>query len=239
MVKRALLLALVGLMGDGHSALAFEDFEPERPFTTTTSEPLEQGLYQLEQGARLQGGAASTLSFPSLHRLGLGSNAELMLESPLVTVTNGQARMADLSIGGKWRFVEGGAWGQVPSMGLVAKALLLESGQILPRLTWALGTELPGALKLETNLGVSWQADATAGLHYSAALAWGLTERFRLCAEVTGERSPGTGQRWGIDGGFGWLLEPSTQVDMLLYKGMTPQAADWTGALGLSKRWGM
>jgi len=237
MFKRALLLALLALAGDWNPALAFEGFEADRPFISTTSQTLEQGIYQLEQGARFDSGAASAVTFPSVHRLGLGSDVELMLESPLVTISSGQARMADLSIGAKWRFVEGDEG--LPAMGLLARAAIAESGQVLPRLTWAVEAALPGALMLETNLGTSWEEDATAWLHYSAALAWHLTDRLNLCAEVAGEGSTAAATpRVGVDGGLAWLLEPSTQLDMLLYKGMTPQAADWSASIGLSRRWG-
>lgn len=229
---RALLLAMA-LSGWATTALAFEGIEAERPFLGMTSRALEQGVYQLEQGAWLSGGS---LSFPSRHRLGLGSDAELILTSALVTFDQGQGRMENLSIGGKW-CVTGG--GPLPELGLVALTEVGAEGELSPRVTMVLDLPLFDAWSLGSNFGASWAASDTR-LHYSAALAWVPCAWLKLCAEAVGERDTTTGsQRLGLDGGLGWLVEPSTQVDLLLYKGVTPQAPDWSGSIGVSKRWGM
>lgn len=234
MFRRALFVALTGSALSGAPAIAFEDIDAERPFLGMSSRALEQGLYQLEQGAWYEGG---TLSFPSLHRFGLGSEAELLISTPLMLLAPGQGRMGDLSVGGKWRFLGGG---EHAAMGLVALAAIGAEGQLAPRASLVLDLPLPGALLLTSNLGASLAADAAPRLHYSAALACGLLEGLKLCTEIVGEHAPGSsGQRIGLDAGLGWLVEPSTQVDLLLYKGVTPQAPEWSGSIGVSKRWGM
>lgn len=240
MFFRALLVALVGVTCNAASAAAFEALEADRPFATSTSRALEQGIYQLEQGTRYEAGAIGTLSFPSLHRLGLGSDAELMIETPIVTLSGGQAKLADLTIGGKWRFAEGGGWGEFPSMGLVVLAAIGEEGQMAPRLLMAIDTALPGAIKLGTNLGAFLALDSTPWLHYTATMAWCPFERLKLGAELLGD-SPTTGgsPRMGVGGGLGWLVDPSTQVDMLLYKGIAPQDSEWSASLGMTMRWGI
>lgn len=237
MIQRT-VLSLIALLAQGAPAFALEGIEPDRPFSGLTSQTLEQGLYQLEQGVRYD--AVSTFTFPSLHRLGLGSGCELLLESPLVTLANGESRMADLSVGAKWRFVEGGAWGEAPAMGLVALAELGAEGQLRPRMALALDTALPGALKLGTNLGTYVAADDSARARVSAAIAWSLVERLRIGVELVGETDLSAGgPQWGVNTGVGWMLEPSTQLDMLVYKGMTPQVAEWSASFGVSRGWGM
>lgn len=234
MVVRALLLSVVGLMGLAATAHAFEGFYAERPFLGMTSRPLDQGLYQLEQGTRLENGS---LTFPSLHRLGLGSDSELILSSPLVTLVQGEGRLADLSVGAKWRFAGGG---ELPALGVVGLAAVNDEGRIAPRLTLVADMALSGALTLGANLGASMGLNAAAWWHYTATLAWQLTDSLKVCTELVGEQAINDGRSLlGVDAGFGWLVEPSTQVDVLLYKGMAPLAPEWSASIGVSKRWGM
>lgn len=214
-----------------------EPITTDRPDIAESSLAMGAGAYQLEQGTSYE---ATGLSFPSLQRLGIGSNVELRLETPIVTLSGAQAAFTEVGLGAKWHFMDGGELGQMPSMGLIGHAVINNLGQVEPVFKLAADTSLPLDVDLGMNVGASLPPGNTApAINYAASLSRSLTDTFRVYVEASGVNDlTANASELGVDGGMALLLDESLQLDMAVYKGLTATSTDWYVGAGISKRWG-
>lgn len=234
---RLLSLVLAALACCLAHPAAAEPITTDRPDIAESSLAVGPGAYQLEQGMSYEAGA---LSFPSLHRLGIGSNVELRLETPVVSVSGGKASFDELALGAKWHVMDGGELGRMPSLGVIGHAVINAKGQVEPVVKLALDMSLPLEFDLGINVGASLPpGNSVPSINYAASVSRSLTDALRCYVEASGANDPGAGStEFGIDGGVAFLLDESLQLDAAVYKGLTATSTDWYAGLGISKRWG-
>lgn len=236
----ALLAAACLLGGPLAPAEARLPIVTDRPDIAESSLVVGPRVYQQEQAVQAEtaGGVTSWL-FPSLHRLGLTDTLELRVETPLASLTGGRPAFEELAIGGKWHVIDGGELGEWPSLAVLGHANLTASGYLEPIAKLLVDTTLPLDVSLGLNLGTSLPGgQATPVMTYAGSLGRDLTDMLRIYGEWSGEQGSLNGQMAGVDGGLTWLLTEDMQLDMAVYKGLTPNAPDWYLTSGLSTRFG-
>ncbi len=237
MRTRVLLVSVIAVSVLSSAPALAEPITTDRPDIAESSLAMGAGAYQLEQGTSFEAGG---LSFPSLQRLGIGSNVELRLETPIVTLSGAQAAFTEVGLGAKWHFLDGGELGHMPSMGLIGHAVVNSLGQVEPVFKLAADTSLPLEFDLGMNVGASLPPGNTSpALNYAASLSRSLSDSFRFYVEASSvnDLMAGTNEL-GVDGGVALLLDESLQLDMAVYKGLTDTSTDWYVGAGISKRWG-
>jgi Putative MetA-pathway of phenol degradation len=224
------------------AAQAKEPLVTDRPDIAESSVTVGPGVYQIEQGISYEGasGVVSTL-FPSLHRFGLGDRFELRLETPLFNLTGGVPAFEELAVGGKLHLLDGGGFGQAPSLGVIGHAILTSTGGIEPIVKFAADTTLPFELGLGTNATVSLPPGASAPtVGFAASVSGNLTEPLKAYMELSGDRAFSAGQdSLGLDTGLVYLVNDDLQLDVAAYKGLTAASTDWYVTAGLSVRYGL
>lgn len=249
------LTALLALLVP-NAALA-DEIVTDRPDVAESSETVGAGRVQVEtagdvESARRDGQRTTTWRTPTKLRLGLSQSFELHLETDGFAHdrTGGadlaETGMSDLDVGFKVHLLDGGgAW---PSTGLLlALTLPIGSGAftsdtytLLP--TLAMDWELTRAWGLGINVGVTAPLDnrdeQSDTLRWAVAIgrSWApLVDSLRTYIEAFGEHGfGGDFSSVAIDGGFAWLVTPLLQLDLTMRVGLTNDAPDVGGALGLS-----
>lgn len=236
----AYLFLCAGIAMGATEAKAAEPITTDRPDIAESSLVAGLGVYQVEQGLAFEAGSSGGLSFPSLHRLGIGSNVELRLETPIVSLSGGQTTFTELAVGAKCHLGGSGELGELPTMGVIGHAIINAQGQVEPIVKLAVDTSLPLELDLGMNVGASLPPGNTApALNYVAAVSRSLTDSLRVYVEGSGVSDAGAStQEFGVDGGLAFLIDPSLQLDVAVYKGLTASSTDWYAGFGISKRWG-
>jgi hypothetical protein len=242
-----------------------EPLVTDRPDATESASIVQPGLGQVEAGwghaTDRSSGSEATLNVApaTLFRIGLVKSVELRLgfggyafqrTQPGGGATTEQDGFADTSVGVKvgW-FPEKGAR---PEMAVLAEFLLptghddlTDSDRIDPEIRIACAHTLSGRLSLAYNAGVVWSSsdqiggtDTLSSFLWSVSLGIGATQRLGFFVEAFGEsalsarRLPGN----SIDGGLTWLLQPNLQLDAHAGVGVSEDAADRFGGLGISWR---
>lgn len=222
-------------------AEAREPLVTDRPDVAESSQALSVGGYQLEQAGQLESDAgAASLGFPSLHRVGVGNGLELRLETPIASLSPAGALAEDLAIGAKWQFLDGGEPGQAPSVALLGHAIFDRAGGVSPLLKLLADASLPLGFDLGVNLGATLPAGPLAlgpAFPFAAAIAHPIDDRLRAYGEVSGELAALGPAQLGVDGGFAFLATDDLQLDVALYRGLTPNAPAWYLTTGVSLRW--
>lgn len=234
----ALCPALVAALSTASPALA-EAIVTDRPDIAESSLAVGRAVYQLEQGATM---SPAGLAFPSLSRLGLGGSFELRFETPWALLGNGAATLQPLAAGAKWHVLDGGEWGQLPSLALLGHGEYDPSAGSWTGIGKLLAdTALPADFDLGLNLGGAWTAGRPApAWTYAASISHDLpAPGLRGYLEASGEQDlQGAPAVFGVDGGVAYLLDDDTQLDGALYRGLSAGAEDWYLTLGYSRRFG-
>lgn len=270
MVEGRRVLSVVMALGLLVSGVASAQPAPEEPLVTDrpdvaeASETVGAGRFQLELGSSItssqdsDGRRAVSLSTPLKLRFGVTRQLEFHLETAGLDQQwseDGSGQMVSSSgftspdLGFKVHLLQGGTW--LPSTGLLVALTLPGRDAVGQRQfvalspTLALDWELPAALELGLNLGVtaSLASKAADRQHLGRfALAVGrswapLTERLRTYVELFGQLPfEGDDNELCLDGGFAWLLSPNMQLDLTVAAGLTESAPDFGFGLGFSFR---
>jgi hypothetical protein len=222
-------------------APALASIVTDRPDVAESSLSVLSGAYQIEQAAQFEAsGADGSLVFPSLHRVGLGNGLEFRVETPIVRLQNAAPSFEDLAIGTKWHFMDGGGWGERPSMALLAHAIFDGQGRAEPLAKLALDTTLPFETDLGVNLSASLPPENGPAYAYAFSLNHTVFGPLDAYAEISGTERPAApaATERGIDGGLKLLVTPDAQLDLAVFHGISAGSPDWYITSGLSVVWG-
>jgi hypothetical protein len=225
-----------------------EDLVSDRPDFSESAVTVSPGRFQLEAGygfADADGESADEIG-QALLRIGLVEGFELRV---------GLGSYIDAPSGSGW---DGGSLG--------IKVALVENWQLRPAValligtgtpygdeevvddTWqpegkvALGWELSESLSLGVNAGyarLSADGEHFDQAQWSASLGWSATDRLGVFGEYFGlsEERPDGDPGHYLDGGATWLIHDDLQLDAWLGAGVSDEAADWIGGVGIVARW--
>ena len=209
-------------------ARAGDAITTDRPDIAEGSGVMDRGAVQLEQGVALDG-PGSTVSFPSLTRVGVGHDLELRLETPVVAVGGGGAAFDGVAVGGKWHAydADGG-----PSVGVLVHAEFDGDFGFAPVAKVACDLDLPAGLELGLNVGGTVVGSAASGL-WAAAVGRPLTDALRVYVEASGAVASG-GAVTDFDAGASYLLNDDVQLDL---SGLYGLAGNYGAGAGVSVRW--
>ena len=248
------------------AATAQEGVEPlvtDRPDITESSQVVGPGRFQIETGLLREyrsgrNGDERSLFTPTLLRLGLTSRWEARLEtdgysrarvfSPDagVTRTSGYSVLAP---GAKYQIREAGEGWTEPSLAAIFHVNVPSGSGIFrgQKLTWdakvAADWDLAPKWSLGVNAALVFDEDDRGKVFTSGVLTGSLgrelTNRVRSFVELATQlpESSHGGRALVLDGGFTYLLNLDTQLDLAVGTGLsgaTPADVFWT--LGLSRR---
>lgn len=256
---------VMGILAAGLPAVQAAEqgpIETDRPDISESSSVVGPGRFQLETGVQLdyqRGGRGDEKRFttPTLLRWGIDRRWEARLE------TGGYSRLrrsgtgallqtsglSALSPGVKYHVQDPRAGSTRPSLGVLLH-VAVPSGSSDFRARHAAGD-----LKLaaDFDLGPNWSLGTNAGLLVdrdengstfvaglaTASLSRSLSERLRIFTELAlgGSRAHPLGDSAILDGGFTYLLNPDTQLDLALGGDISPRSTPdlyWT--VGVSRR---
>lgn len=212
------------------TALHAEPIVADRPGFSTGTYTVSPGHYNIELGLQAESGSHT---FPlSNVRIGLTPVAELELQWSGWNFADGATTVGDVTLGGKYRLLDSDTL-DLSLLGL----LTLPSGNGNPAdsraaplaaLLWnhettglfgmfQLASSNPGSLQtsLQTALGASFSHNEQLGSYIELYADHPLNH--------AGEDS------YMLDGGFTWLLDESTQLDLHLGLDVNGKAADFIG----------
>ena len=212
-----------------------EPLVADRPGFSTGTYTVSPGHYNIELGLQAESGSHT---FPlSNVRIGLTPVAELDLQWSGWNFANGTTTVGDLTLGGKYRLFDSDTL-DLSLLGL----LTLPSGNGNPEgsraaplaaLLWSHETTgLFGMLQLASSNPGSLQTNLQTAIGASFSHGEQLSSYLELYADHplnhTGDDS------YMVDGGFSWLLDERTQLDLHLGLDMNGNAADFIG-LGFAR----
>lgn len=224
------------------AAEAKEPLVTDRPDIAESSVTVGHRVYQIEQGITYEGaGSVVSTLFPSLHRFGFGDSLELRVETPILNLTGGVPAFQELALGGKWHFAGNGEVGEMPSLGLLANAILNQTGGIEPIAKLALDADLPMDFAINANIGATLPSGNAAPTALAAAsVTRGFGDQFTAFLELSGGRDFQAGtDELGVDTGLQYLINDDFQWDFGVYKGLTAASTEWYFTTGLSVRYGL
>lgn len=212
------------------TALHAEPLVADRPGFSTGTYTVSPGHFNIELGLQAESGSRS---FPlSNVRIGLTPVAELDLQWGGWNFSNGTTTVGDLTLGGKYRLLDSDTL-DLSLLGL----LTLPSGNGNPEgsraaplaaLLWSHATTgLFGMFQLAGSNPGSLQTDLQTALGASFSHSEQLGSYLELYADHplnhAGDDS------YMVDGGFVWLLDDRTQLDLHLGLDVNGNAADFIG----------
>jgi hypothetical protein len=232
----------------------------DRPDFVESSNVVGKGRVQVETSVlaernRNELSRDTTLSTPTLLRVGAGDSWELRLETDGRTVARSTdtlsgersviAGYADSSVGVKWHLAD--EQGAAPSLAVLAHADLPSGSRALrgegvrPSLRVAAEWDLPADLSLGVMPGIAVDRNAQ-GERYrygilGVVLGRELSERSRGFIEVAAPqiaRAADGGTVATFDVGAAWLLSRSCQLDTMLSRGLNRRTPDLSWTVGLS-----
>lgn len=208
----------------------------DRPDIAESSIAVGSGTYQVEQGllAETVDGQTS-ISFPSLHRFGLGHNLEFRVETPILSASAADQAFDGVAVGFKWHVQDGGELGEPPSLALYLHGDIGPDGEVLPIAKALIDTSLPGDLEVGINVGGTLTpGDREPEFNYAVALGRFLNDTFRVYAEGSGANSLNA-REFGVDAGVSLLLTDNVQWDMSARQSFQGGAGWYIGS-GISAR---
>jgi hypothetical protein len=209
-------------------ARAADPIFTDRPDIAEGSRVVDRGAVQLEQGVALDG-PGSTVSFPSLTRVGVGHDLEVRLETPVLAIGDGGAAFDGVAVGGKWHAydTDGG-----PSVGVLVHAEFDGDFGFAPVAKVACDLDLPAGLELGLNVGGTVAGGGVGGL-WAVAVGRPLTDVFRVYVEASGAVASGVAVT-DFDAGASYLVNDDVQLDL---SGLYGLAGNYGAGAGVSVRW--
>jgi hypothetical protein len=207
----------------------------DRPDIAESSLVVDRGMYQIEQGVLVETvGEDTSVAFPSLHRLGIGHNLELRVETPIMTAGAGGPAFDGVALGFKWHLQDGGDLGDVPSVGVLVHADIAPDGLVSPIGKVAIDTSLPLGLELGINVGGTLTESREPELNYAVACGRFVSDNLRFYAEGSGAASV-EDREFGVDGGLSYLITNDVQWDISARQSLVGDAG-WYIGTGISAR---
>lgn len=257
-MRRALGCAV--FVGLGWSVVArAEPLVTDRPTAGEASATVGAGTFQVEFGPDVQqdetdGAETRSVRTPLELRYGITDNVEVHLQSAgyaLDTIREPgndreHAGVADLEIGLKANVFPGTTW--VPSLGFSVTfeapvgSEPFRSATVVPTGKLLLDTGLPGGLGLGINIGGTLESNDEGVSHvpllYTAALSRGIGGPVSGFFEVFGVvPTNGEGEASSsLLGGVSFLWTEDLQLDCAFRAGLTRNAPDFGGTLGVAYR---
>lgn len=221
---------------------------------------IEAGLAWERRGSRAGAHERGTAT-PTLLRLGVATDWELRLESDgrvtrrardgAMAPTITERGYADASLGLKWHAADAGGEGQAlrPSVALLLHADL-DTGTaafrgvgVRPSLRAVAEWELPDGYSMGVMPGVALERADSGRRHavgiFGIVLGKAFTPRWRGFVELAApsiQRRRHGGTVATLDIGAAFLWTPQVQLDAVVQRGVTRQAADLAAGLGASMR---
>ena len=230
---------------------------PDRPGVGTSAEVVQRGALQIETGidyARERKGGEPTehrTAMALTARYGLLDSLELRLDGePVVALRNGEdvTDVGDLSIGVKWRLLEGQEGPLVPTLSLFPSVKLPTApapiGNERADVTLlGLASWQAGPFNVDFNAGVATVAQhKPAGYLIQAILAttvaYDVTEMFKVLGEIF-YNSPGERDghdRVGATAGVSWLLTRDLAIDGAVITTLAGRGPEYRIQAGVSMR---
>lgn len=212
------------------TALHAEPLIADRPGFSTGTHTVSPGHYNIELGVQAESGSHG---FPlSNVRIGLTPRAELDIQWGGWHFADGSTSVGDLTVGAKYRLPDAGGL-KLSVLGL----LMLPSGNVNPEgsraaplaaLLWSHATTgLFGMFQLASSNPGSLQTNLQTAVGASFTHTGQLGSYIELYADHplnhTGDDS------YMVDGGFAWLLDERTQLDLHLALDASGNASDFIG----------
>ncbi len=253
------VVAILGTLGASRWAAADDEIVTDRPDVAESSETVGKLRLQVETGADIEttkvgDGRTTALRLPTKVRFGLLDRWEIHVESGWLShdrVSGGGASASDtglddVGVGTKVHFLDGG--GLVPSMGtLLTRTVPVgsdghsgEAFALSPTVAadWALTDAWGVASNVGLTIALSERDLAADTFRFALGVgrSWApLTDRVRTYLEIFGETVlDGGATALSVDGGFTVLLRPQLQLDLSVRAGLTDEAPDLGGGLGVS-----
>lgn len=244
---------------------AVPELVTDRPDQTESATVVPPGLVQLETGALWTRDDQGRLSVDTteapgtLLRIGLVPKVELRLgwagdveeEAEISGRDIGEVSgLGDAEVGAKVHLAR--ERGRRPRTALLVGVSVpvgddeVSSERFDPSFRFAFAHTLTERISLGYNVGMAWSSELTAPEEretfsfgqYTAALGFGLSERWGAFVEVFGDvpvDAPG-GTESSVDGGFTFLVREHLQLDVSAGVGLSESAPDEFLGLGLSVR---
>ena len=223
---------------------AEEPLVTDRPDVAESAVTVGKNRTQIETGVTYtRDNGVDQTTFPTLLRIGIERNWELRIESDTLTIQNpGPNHFSDVSLGAKVNLLNA----EDTKVGLLFNLNLpvgprSTRGTFDPSLAVLWDQALVGELGLGVNAGVALPEDqGTRYINYfwATSLSHPVTEDLTAYLEYYGEGPVvlnGSVQT-AVDGGFTYLLNDNTQLDLSYAKGLSNGGFDWSVGLGFSNR---
>lgn len=208
--------------------LAAEPVTADRPGYSTGTATIRPGHFNIELGYQ---GSPGSHSLPLTNvRIGLMPTAELDLQWGGWNSTDGSTSSGDLTLGGKYRLLDDDAL-QLSLLGLFT---LPDNGGIAPfgALLWSYSayeqTGLFGTLQVASSDPAALQTRVQAAIGAEFEHTPRLGSYLELFADLPLNHAGN--DSFVLDGGFTWLLDERTQLDLHLGLDINGHAADFIGA---------
>ena len=190
-------------------------------------------------------GRENTHKFPStLLRIGVIRSVELRVgfNGDIWDTNEPSPQREDGALGAKFHLWQEGGW--IPEAGLLFSVSVPRRAD--PALRLAFSHSLSERISFAYNLGAAWESepdgdqdmDRLSVFQYTATLGVGLNGRTGVFLEVFGDLplSAEGGPEHLLDGGLTFLLRDNLQLDAFVGIGLSQDADDWLGSLGITFR---
>ncbi|HLN94737.1 MAG TPA: transporter [Flavobacterium sp.] len=218
----------------------------DRPDQTETPYLVPKGMFQMENGFSMEKDGNRSWALPSsLLKYGLNDAFELRL---IVTYVVDEADGTETSgfepirVGMKVKICEEAGW--IPKTSLIGHMLVPDAASsdyradyYASQFRFVMQHTLTDKLSLSYNLGAEWDGitpDAT--FIYTLTTGFSLTEKWGAYAELFGFAPENDSAAHSFDGGFTYLVNNDTMLDISSGFGITENAPDYYIALGFSFR---
>ncbi|MDA0350223.1 MAG: transporter [Verrucomicrobia bacterium] len=226
----------------------------DRPDATESSSVVGDGVVQLETGILLlEGGSSNEITnvFGTLVRIGLADDWELRAGWDGYNFADGENGIGDSFVGFK-RYLKAEN-GTSPEMALIVHTTLpvgdknFSSDAFDPSFLLAFSHSLSESLSLGYNVGASASSfvktngdkGTLTSADYSIALGYGIDDRVGAFIEIFGSVGLSSPESpVSFDGGFTYLINDDTQLDLYGGLGLNHYAPDWFVGVRFSRRWG-
>lgn len=242
------------LIAASAAGVSAEPLVTDRPDATESSSVMSPSVFQLEIGLTASDDGVGGTAYESagtLLRVGIVEDWELRLGWGGYLDSDAVSGANDAMIGFKYYIAE--ETGLRPKMAILVHTSVpigdrdLTSDQFDPDFLLSFSHTLSERLSLGYNFGAALETgeDVNGDTHtlgsglYSVALGYSVTDQLGAFIEVFGavglsaEESPAS-----IDGGFTWLFNDDSQLDLFAGFGLNDEADDWFVGMGYSIRWG-
>lgn len=235
-------------------SLSAQPLVTDRPDATESSSVVGQGVFQLETGFTYaeEGSVDALDSFGTLLRIGLSEKweARIAWDGYIDFGSSGPDGIGDAQLGFKY-FIQPEN-GNRPEAALIVHTSVpvgddaFTSDAYDPSFLLSFAHTTSETSSFGYNIGASLETGddgfggetTLASLDYSAAFGFDVAENVGGYIEVFGSQGlSADSDPINLDGGFTYLLDDDTQIDLFVGVGLNDDAPDWFAGIGFAKRW--